>query len=166
MISSSAKSNWYTAYTFPNMEKKVHLELTNLNVISYLPMQEVLRQWSDRKKKLMVPMFPNYLFINTSQKRKFDLLSIKGILRFVSFDGKPAIVSDEEIASIKKFENAEFEIEPNLVNGDSVIITYGPFTGLKGKLFNKKGKHRFALRISALNQSLSIDISTSFLRKL
>jgi transcription antitermination factor NusG len=163
---SDTKANWYTAYTFPNTEKKVHSELSRQNILSYLPVQQVVRQWSDRKKKLIVPLFPSYIFINTDQKRKFDLLNIKGILRFVSFERKLAIVTDEEIASIKKVENAEFEIEPHLVDGDNVIITYGPFTGLKGKLFNKLGKRRFGLRINALNQSLSIDILASFVKKI
>jgi transcription antitermination factor NusG len=160
------RQNWYTAYTFPNLEMKVYGELLKQNVEAYLPVQKVVRQWSDRKKKLTVPLFPSYIFINTDQKRRYELLDIKGILRFVSFGGKPAIISNDDIVSIQRLENEDFEIEPNLVEGDNVIIRHGPFTGLKGKLFNKKGKQRFGVRLNTINQSLSIDISASCVGKI
>jgi transcription antitermination factor NusG len=158
--------SWYTAYTFPNLEKKVYNEFIKRNVSAYLPLHKVIRQWSDRRKELCVPLFPGYVFIHTNENRRFDLYGINGFLRFVSFQGKPAIISDEEILSIKRFENTEFEIERHLIEGDNVIITMGPFTGLKGKLFLKRGKKRFGVRLNALNQSLSLDISPSFIRKL
>jgi transcription antitermination factor NusG len=158
--------NWYTAYTFPNLEKKVYKEFIKRNVNAYLPLHKVIRQWSDRRKELCVHLFPGYVFIHTNEKRRFDLYDINGFLRFVCFQGKPAIISEEEIMSIKRFENTEFEIEKHLIEGDNVIITTGPFTGLKGKLFLKRGKKRFGVRLNTLNQSLSLDISPSYIRKL
>lgn len=165
-VSLDTNLNWYTAYTFPNLEKKVYNEFIKRNLSAYLPLHKVIRQWSDRRKELCVPLFPGYVFIRTDEKKRFDLYGITGLLRFVCFQGKPAIISEKEILSIKRFENTEFEIEKHLIEGDNVIITKGIFTGLEGKLFLKRGKKRFGVRLNALNQSLSLDISPSFIRKL
>ena len=165
-MSSVSALYWYTAYTFPNLEKKVYNEFLRRNVNAYLPLHRVIRQWSDRRKELCVPLFPGYVFIHTDEKRRFDLYGINGFLRFVSFEGRPAIISEEEIMNIRRIESCEFEVERHLVEGDNVIITNGPFTGIKGKLFLKRGKRRFGVRLNALNRSLSLDISPANIRKI
>nr|WP_294877037.1 UpxY family transcription antiterminator [uncultured Pedobacter sp.] len=159
------KNNWYIVYTFPNLEKKIYNELTKKNIKAYLPLQNVIRQWSDRKKEIKVPMFPNYVFINSTERERFGLLKIGGVLKFITFEGKPAMVSEDEISNIMKFETMVFEIESNLVSGDEVMIVDGPFTGLQGKLFFKRGKERLGVHLSSINQSLSIEVCSSSLRK-
>lgn len=159
------KSNWYIVYTFPNLEKKIYNELTRKKIRAYLPLQNVIRQWSDRKKEIKVPMFPNYVFINSTERERFSLLKIGGVLKFITFEGKPAMVSEDEISNIMKFETMVFEIESNLINGDEVMIVEGPFTGLQGKLFFKRGKERLGVHLSSINQSLSIEVCSSSLRK-
>jgi transcription antitermination factor NusG len=159
------KSNWYIVYTFPNLEKKIYNELTRKKIKAYLPLQNVIRQWSDRKKEIKVPMFPNYVFINSTERERFRLLKIGGVLKFITFEGKPAMVSEDEISNIMKFETMVFEIESNLVSGDEVMIVDGPFTGLQGKLFFKRGKERLGVHLSSINQSLSIEVCSSSLRK-
>lgn len=163
---SAEKSNWYIVYTYPNLEKRIYNDLERRNVKAYLPLQHVIRQWSDRKKELEVPMFPNYLFINFNERERFNLLKIAGILKIITFEGKPAVLSDEEIENIRKFEQLEFEVEPTLVQGDEVLIVDGAFIGLKGILFSKKGKNRLGVRIQSINQSLSIEVESSNIRKL
>ena len=159
------KSNWYIVYTYPNLEKRIYNDLIKKNVEAYLPLHHVIRQWSDRKKELEVPMFPNYLFINFEERERFKLLKIAGVLKIITFDGKPAILSDEEIENIRKFEQLEFEVEPHLVQGDDVLIVEGPFTGLTGKLFSKMGRHRLGVRIQSISQTLSIEVALSSVRK-
>ncbi|WP_423147192.1 UpxY family transcription antiterminator [Rubrolithibacter danxiaensis] len=160
------RNNWYTAYTYPNLEKKVYGQLLKQQVKAYLPMQRVIREWSDRRKELEIPLFPNYVFINISEKDRCSLFHITGLLRFVSFNGRPALISDEEISNIQKAENANPEIEPHLIQGEDVLIVKGPFTGLKGKFYTKRGKSRFGIRLNALHQSLSLEIAISDIRRI
>ena len=164
-MKNGLENNWYIVYTFPNLEKKIYNELTKKNIKAYLPLQNVIRQWSDRKKEIKIPMFPNYVFINSTERERFNLLKIGGVLKFITFEGKPAVVSEDEISSIMKFETMVFEIEANLVSGDEVIIVDGPFTGLQGRLFLKKGKERLGVHLSSINQSLSVEVCSSSLRK-
>ncbi len=58
---------WYAAYTMPKFEKRIYGELVKKNVEAYLPVQQVFRQWSDRVKKIELPLFPNYIFVRNQQ---------------------------------------------------------------------------------------------------
>lgn len=165
-MESALKTSWYIVYTYPNLEKRIFTELQKKNVNAYLPMQKKIRNWSDRKKEIRTPLFPNYIFINTTEKERHKFFDINGVVNFISFGGKPAVMSDDEILNIKKFEETVFEVELSLIQGDDVMIINGPFTGVRGKLFVKKGKERFGVRLSSINQSLSLEICTSCLRKI
>lgn len=156
---------WYAAYTFPKFEKKVHIELVRRNVEAYLPLQKVSRQWSDRIKKLEVPLFPNYVFIKTSDFERRELVTIHGLSYFVSFECRPATISDEDIATIKKLESESLEVESTLVEGTLVKVIRGPLAGLRGRLYVRKGKCRFGVRIDTINQSLSVEIPAAYLEE-
>ncbi|MBL4674758.1 MAG: UpxY family transcription antiterminator [Mucilaginibacter sp.] len=158
--------NWYVVYTVPNLERKIHLELEKQKIKAYLPMQRVIRQWSDRKKELQIPMFPSYVFVKTTEKLRSALYGIHGILKFVTFNGRPVMMSDDEISQIMQFENTIFKVDNNFIQGDDVIITNGPFTGLKGNLFCKHGKQRFEIILKSINQSLYLEVAANCLRKL
>src|SRR6478672_10641632 len=108
-MESVINTKWYIIYTFPNLEKRIHAELIRKSIKAYLPLQKVIRKWSDRKKELKIPMFPNYIFINATEKDRGKILNISGILKFISFGGKPAVMSDDEILNIMKLEETLVE---------------------------------------------------------
>jgi transcription antitermination factor NusG len=157
--------HWYAAYTLPNYEKRVLslLEKKNFNV--YLPLQKVVRQWSDRKKQLQVPLFPSYIFINMAEAQRFEICNVSGISRLISQGGKPVIVKEWEIDTIRLLENERLEVEQEIIEGDDVKIIEGPFAGLKGKIFVKKGRERFCVRLNSFNQSLSLELSIASILK-
>ncbi len=158
--------NWYAAYTIPKFEKKVHAELVKRHIEAYLPLQIVFRQWSDRIKKIEAPLFPNYIFIKTSDFHRHNAISAKGILRYVSFDGKPAKISDRDIDTMKKLENENPEVEPKLIEGTMVRIIRGPLAGFEGRLFSKRGKCRFGICIDAIKQSLSLEVPAAYIEEI
>ncbi len=156
---------WYAAYTMPKFEKKIYVELMKRNVETYLPIQQVFRQWSDRVKKIEVPLFPNYIFIRNHPRNADRAIQTKGILKFVTFDGRPATISEDNIAVIRKLEAEELEVEPYLVEGTAVRIIRGPLAGFQGKLFSKKGKSRFGVHVDTIGQSLSLEVPAQYLER-
>lgn len=64
--------------------------------------QQKLRQWSDRKKWIEVPFFRNYIFIKVSRKEFFNVLSIPGVVNYISFGGNPQKIPADQIKNIKK----------------------------------------------------------------
>ena len=109
-IKLSNQLNWYAVYTKPRWEKKVAKLLDEKGIENYCPLNKVVKQWSDRKKVVMEPIFKSYVFVRVEDKEKFELKNISGILNFVYWLGKPAIVRDEDIDTIRKFLNEFGEV--------------------------------------------------------
>ena len=159
-MEASKQLNWYVGYTYPKAEKKVQRKVTDIGVESFLPMSQVVRQWSDRKKKLEMPVFPNYIFIHATAHERHQTLNIRELVRFVSFEGNPVTISDEEIESIKTVlsMNAEISNERFHKMGTKVEITSGEFAGATGILLRKEGKQRLLVQLEALQQAFSVSL--------
>ncbi len=167
MKTNQSKLNWYVAYTYPRSERIANKKLKEMGATSFLPLHQVMRQWHDRKKKLEVPLFPCYLFVYVSALERFNVLKIKELVRFISFGGTPAVVSDTTINSLKKIvkgENIEVSEYDNYQNGSKVRIMKGQFAGFEGLLLRKRGKNRLALEIPALQRSVVVDVPSNYVR--
>ena len=80
---------WYVVYTLSKHEKKVEKLLERKNIESYLPKRTIIRQWSDRKRKVEAPLFPNYLFVHIHPREFWKVLSTNGVIRFVCTGRSP-----------------------------------------------------------------------------
>lgn len=122
--------NWYVVYTKPKWEKKVAEQLTQRGVECYCPLITQVRQWSDRKKKVVVPLFNSYVFVQIAEADRNLVFQSAGVVRYLFWLGKPAIVQEEEINTIKKWLATpnEFEISvTSLQIGDRITLESGPF---------------------------------------
>src|SRR6201998_4646057 len=95
--------SWYALCTRPRWEKKVSGYLADKGIEYYCPLNKVVRQWSDRKKVVLEPVFKGYVFVRPEVEKKWELRQIPGILNYVYRQGKPAEIRDTEIHLIKKF---------------------------------------------------------------
>lgn len=93
--------NWYVVYTKPKWEKKVAEKLNEIGIECYCPLITQIKQWTDRKKKIEVPLFSSYVFIQLEDGDRNSVFQISGVVRYLFWLGKPAIVRDEEINIIK-----------------------------------------------------------------
>lgn len=117
------EKKWYAVYTKPRWEKKVDKLLSEKGIESYCPLQKIQKQWSDRKKIVEEPLFKSYVFVRIADEEQTSLRMVNGVVNFVYWMGKPAIVKDKEIEIIKKFLNdyRDIEIEPMEVFPNSKI---------------------------------------------
>jgi transcription antitermination factor NusG len=163
------ESQWFALYTRSRAEKKVFDELQKKKICAFLPMRQTIRQWSDRKKKVLVPLFNSYVFIYISQKDHLPALQVNGVVRFVTFEGKAVPIPTQQIEAIKAYigEGAPDYIESdlNLEAGVNIIITRGPMMGLTGMLLDFHGKHRVKVEIEHVGQSLIIDVPLTSLKR-
>ena len=63
----TAELQWFALYTRPKAEKKVEERLSLAGFDSFLPLQTVIKQWSDRKKKVEIPLINSYVFVKTNK---------------------------------------------------------------------------------------------------
>jgi len=94
---------WFAVHTKPRSEKRVTEILTRKKIENYYPINKVLRQWSDRKKLVNEPLFPYFVFIKITESELLSLKQIDGVINFVYWLGRPAIIRDSEIEAIKQF---------------------------------------------------------------
>ncbi|MDC0338345.1 UpxY family transcription antiterminator [Flavobacteriales bacterium] len=128
MNASKAEKKWYALYTKSRHEKKVTERLVSQGFDVFCPMIKTLKQWSDRKKKVTVPLIPSYIFVNIEEKNRTKVLSDLSVLNFVFWLGKPAVIKNNEIHRLKglisREEIQEFEIR-HLNVGDKINIDKG-----------------------------------------
>ena len=167
--SFKADINWYAIYTRPRSEKKVHNLLIENGYNAYLPLMTTVRQWSDRKKKVQIPLISSYVFVKTDESNLKNILPINGVVRVLKHLGKPAIIKDYEIENLRILledtENINFIRDTHLKKGDSIIVEKGVFKGLIAECIELNGKHRVIVRIDALGDLIEVNIPLSYIKK-
>lgn len=122
--------NWYVLYTKPKWEKKVTEKLQQIGITAYCPVISKVQQWSDRKKKVEMPLFSSYVFVQVEERDRNAVFAVSGVIRYLFWLGKPAIVKDQEIVAIQQWlsEPDSFEVEVRTWQaGDKVVIEQGVF---------------------------------------
>ena len=136
-------SKWLAIYTRPRWEKKVDTLLKEKGIESYCPLNKVRRQWSDRMKTIEEPLFKSYVFVKVDDAARTAVRMTNGVINFVYWDGKPAVVKDKEINTIKRFldehENVEVQSMEVEVN-QRVKVTGGPLMDQEGSVIDIKRK--------------------------
>lgn len=161
--------NWYPVYTKARAEKKAFDALTQKGILVYLPLHKQLRQWSDRKKWVEMPLIPSYLFVKISAGQMADVLMCNGVSRFIYFSSKIAAIPERQINNLKlllaNFSEIEV-IEQDFEPGQRVRVKAGPLQGLQGELISWHSTQRLLVRIDYITQSILIQISPAFLEPL
>jgi transcriptional antiterminator RfaH len=127
---------WFVLYTQPRNEKKVAERLEKLGITAYCPMTIQVRQWSDRKKKVEVPLLNSYVFVHLEEADRKLVFEVPGIVRFLFWLGEPAIVRDEEIKTLQNWlslDFAELKVEA-LKPGDTIILKEGAFKNQEARI--------------------------------
>jgi transcription antitermination factor NusG len=160
---------WYAIYTSPRAEKQVYTRLLETGVETYLPLQKTYRQWSDRKKLVERPLLSSYVFVKVIPKEFPLVYKTTGVVKFVSFEGHPVAIPQNQIDNLRLLVNSDAEIEVTgepLSKGDNVKVVSGSLIGLTGELISIGGKKRVVIRIDKLEQNIIVTIPVTFLKKI
>ena len=158
---------WYVMYTTSRAEKKVAERLVESGVEVFLPMVEVLRQWSDRKKKVQKALFNGYVFVKTDRNNLWNCLQIPGAVKFVNFSGVPATIRDEDVEMIQRLVATGVSIETDgseISPGEKVKVIGGSLEDMMGECIEKGNKDYFLIRIPGIYQNILVSIPRKFLQ--
>lgn len=161
---------WLVAYTKPKNEKKAYEKLQQMGITTFLPLYERLQLWSDRKKKVLFPLFPNYIFIQTTLSHRFIPLQLKELVSYVSFGGNVAHIREEEIETLKKIvqgstSDLEVSHQEFQKKGQPVKVVKGPLAGLKGIVHRVQSKNKLLISIRSLKQNISLEVPAGMLKE-
>ena len=155
-------NQWHVIYTKSKWEKKVDDLLLQKGFESWCPVQKQERQWSDRKKIIEAPLFRSYVFIKASKEDYTKILSTIGVVNFLYFERKPAIIRDVEIEEIRKYlgmsTTASIQIVDmsNIPAQTKVSINQGLFMGQRGEVI-KAGKKNVFVRLESINMMMIVE---------
>jgi transcriptional antiterminator RfaH len=148
---------WFAIYTRPKNEKKVVEGLEKIGVEVYCPMITQVKQWSDRKKKVETPLINSYVFVNLEENNRNIVFDVPGVVRYLFWLGKPAIIQEQDIQVLKdslKGIIASIEIK-GLQPGDVITIPTGPFQGKEG-IISQVVKNKIRLILKELGVLITI----------
>ncbi len=154
---------WRVFYTRARAEKKCEQRLSDRRIDVLVPKKREVRQWSDRKKEVEVPLFRNYLFARVNEKDRLRVLETTGVVRCVHFHGEPARLRDETIEQLKTTQSAPdrlsvVDLRPQV--GETVTITDGPesLRGLTGEVREHRGQTAVLVRVDAIRQAVKVEV--------
>ncbi len=164
------EKNWYAVFTKPRAEKKVYQRMLDYDIDAFLPLVKTVRQWSDRKKTIQVPLISSYIFVHMLEKELNNTLPIQGTVNILKHLGKPAKIRDLEIENLRILScNSDHQEISNCINvlkGDAVEVVNGPFMGLIATCLKEGTSHRVVVKIDSLGSCFNVNIPMSFLRKI
>jgi transcription antitermination factor NusG len=160
---------WYVFYTKSRHEKKVRDLLLRRGYEVFLPLQKVVRQWSDRKKKVEVPLFNSYIFVWIPEHLVSEVVQTPGIAWVIRHNGRPAALQPREYDLINRFLQTGLLVEvlprEELRTGDWVKILDGPLKGVEGQVTAVQ-PNKFTVILETLGQAMRVDVEPGLLKKL
>ncbi len=163
-------SKWYALHTRSHFEQKVYDGLCGKSIEAFLPRVQVMSRRKDRRKKLLVPLLPGYVFVRSDLQPEEHLRILKtaGIVRIVGFKGQPVPANEQEISSLMILDGTDRTVQNRtyMKIGDRVMIMEGPLKGLVGfYLRHNSRSDKVVVSIELLHRSLEIEIEGWVLEK-
>lgn len=161
------EKKWYALYTKPRWEKKIDAALVRKGIESWCPLQKVERQWSDRKKVIEDPLFKSYVFVHIDDTERSKVLMTDGVLNFVYYLGKPAVIKNEEVDLIKKYL-AEKDASISILSQEGykeemrIKVNHGVFMGNEGTVI-RGGRKKVYVKLESLGQVMVVEFPAEFL---
>jgi transcription antitermination factor NusG len=163
---------WYALYTRHQHEKAIAAMLSSKGFEIFLPLSSAVHHWKDRRKTVVLPVFPCYVFLRGGLQggvdRRFQVVSTPGVYSFVGAGGHPAAIPQPEIDAIRRTveTGAGIESHPFLKSGDWVRVTTGPLEGIEGVLVRQKGLCRLVLSVELLQKSVAVEVEAEAVEKI
>ena len=151
---------WFALRVKSRCEKVVATLVRNKGFEGFLPLYESRRAWSDRVKRVEMPLFPGYVFCRLDSQRRLPILTIPGVLHFVGIGKTPAPIENKEIKAIQRAIGAGVPAEPwpYVEVGQAIRLASGPLAGLEGIFVRSSNKERVIVSITLLRRSVAVAI--------
>lgn len=159
-------SPWWVAHVRSRQEKALARYLHPRQVPFYLPQHEHRVRRSGRSFVSYLPLFPGYVFFRGSGAERLTALRSDLIVRVLEVPDHDRLTRElSEIRSLQQ-AGASFVPLPELVPGDAVKVTEGPFEGYTGIVLRTQARMRLVVSISMLRQAVAVEFEREILAPL
>jgi len=163
MSAGNRGAHWYALRTKSHHEKLVRDRLASRGIEPLLPTIAKLSQWKDRRKEIVVPLFPGYCFVRFVWSARLVVQKTLGVVDIVGSGNRPEPIPDEEIEALKTLmvSTLHYDSAPYLREGTMVEVSKGPLQGVRGRLIRKEKHCRLVISIHLIQQAVSVEMSAS-----
>ena len=159
---------WFVVRTASRAEKVVGERLLALGIESFVPVKRELRQWKTRRKWVEDVLLKGFVLVRTTPQERGRVFGAVGVVRFLYFDKKLAVVTDCEIEILRVVcgMKSVFIGKKGFLSGDEVEIIDGPLIGLIGRLITDESGGKICIYLHELGLFASVNIEIRMIRKL
>tara|TARA_B100001964_G_C14157184_1_gene564880 strand:+ start:237 stop:707 length:471 start_codon:yes stop_codon:yes gene_type:complete len=153
---------WFVLYTKPHQELKVVQQLKEIGISSYCPTVKLIKQYSDRKKMVQKPLLSPYVMVFIEERKRNAVFSVFGIVRYLFWLGKPAVIQEKEITLMKKHLNGIYSAVSltTLTKGQLFKISEGPLAGRSGRVIEAQ-KNKIKLQLESLGMLVTLRLEAA-----
>lgn len=152
---------WFVIYTKSRSEKLVADKLKEKGIEVFCPILKIKRKWSDRVKTVEEPLFRSYCFVRLEEQERSKVFDVHGVVRYLFWLKKPAIVRDSEIETIERmlgtYDHQAIKAERYELN-TPVTISSGAFANATGEVVGQQG-NELRIMLDSLGMVLKIDLA-------
>jgi len=157
---------WFVIWAESRAEKKVEQRMVAMGLSPWLPIVKERRKWSDRWRDVECPLFPGYLFAKATNADWHTILRTPGVLTVVKDGGKPALVADSVVESLRRVI-ALHEIVPEDVSeindyrrGDEIMVQEGALCGVRGIVRQRRSGRQLVIWVAEIGRGIAVTIGT------
>lgn len=166
--SAGLKKFWRALYVASRSEKRVLESLRSSGVEAYVPIVRTMRQWSDRKKMVDLPLLNGYVFIRVSESEHDRVVQTRGVVSFVRSEGRIATVRDEEITRLKQLVELGYQmdvlaIDRQIRTGERVKVSSGILKGLEGVVAEDRDQRHLLVLLESIGQCVRVRLPKDIL---
>lgn len=170
MINSKIK-NWHAIYVSSRTEKKITELLNSKGIEAYVPIVKTMRQWSDRKKMVEMPLLNGYVFVHINLAEKDKVMQTRGVVNYLRSEGKIALIRDVEIDRLKQLVELGYQMEVTGINkkykeGDKVKISSGVLKGIEGYVVDAGENKQIEVLLESIGHCIRVKLPKELLLSL
>jgi transcription antitermination factor NusG len=166
-IKQKKEKVWKAIYVTSRSEKKVLDKLNEKGIEAYTPIKKTMRQWSDRKKMVEIPILNGYVFVKINDLERDKVFFVNGVVQYVRFNGEDAIIREEEINSLKNVVALGYDIEMNAAkafpSGSKIMIMQGPLKGIEGVVSEMENEDWLFVNLDSIQYNLKVKLPAGIL---
>ena len=162
MSGAGSEIKWYAIRTRSRHEKVAARELDSHGIPVFLPLVTSVRQWSDRRTHVELPLFPGYAFVRIDYLSgdRVRVLRAIGVVDFVGHKSDGSSIPDEQIESIRTVLTRRVPVKDHafLNVGQRIRVRTGALSGVEGILVALKGSRTLVITVEPIQRSLCISL--------
>ena len=162
-------TTWNAIYVSSRQEKKIQTKLLSYGIEAYVPLNKELSQWSDRKKWIFSPLITGYVFVKSTELVKEKILQTQGVVAFVRYNGKEAVIRQCEIDTLRSIEEHGYEINlssEEFTTGDQLSVFQGPLKGLMVQVIELNDDNTVCTFVmDSIGQNFKVKLPKAVLKK-